>query len=404
LTGVVAADTFAPPIDRRNKSFVMDTFWIESNRRRGMRHWARLALLWLVVLVLITSAGVAVAAYRAERQRSALILPGVVIQGVPVGGMKRDAAIRAVTGAVDPDLYRQVTVEAGGETWMASARALGLRADVASAVDAALAHTRERSTLSRLLGRLQGRTDPLLIRVTFSLDELVAGRFLAQVARTVAVAPRDARLVVRGGKVVGVGSRIGAALVTERSRQIFRRSLLGGSTVSFPGRVQRVALVVREIAPKVSTGSLGRTIAVDVTSNHLSLYEGLHVIRKYPVATAMPGFVTPPGKWTVVRKAMFPTWYNPAPNGWGANEPLVVPPGPDNPMGTRALYLDAPGLIRIHGTNTPSSIGHYASHGCIRLFIPNIEELYDLVSVGTKVLIYGAPPWGVSKASGISGA
>jgi lipoprotein-anchoring transpeptidase ErfK/SrfK len=398
------ADTFAPRERPADESASMDTFWIEANRRRGLRHWARLALIWFLALLVATSTGVAVAAYRSEQGRSGLILPGVVIQGVPVGGMARAEAIRAVSGAVEADLSRMISIEAGGRTWTASARALGLKADVTRAVDTALAYTGERSTLSRLIDRLRGRTSQLRVGVAFSLAEDVVARFLSEVERAAARHPRDARLLVRGGKVVGVRSRTGRALAMPESERIFRQALLGGSPAPFAGLTQRVPLVVREVSPKVSTASLGRTIAVNLTANRLSLYDGLHVIRKYPVATAKAGFVTPPGRWTVVRKAMFPTWYNPAPDTWGASEPLVVPPGPDNPMGTRALYLDAPGLIRIHGTNAPSSIGHYASHGCIRLFIPNIEELYDLVPVGTKVLIYGAPPWGIARASGISGA
>ena len=89
-------------------------------------------------------------------------------------------------------------------------------------------------------------------------------------------------------------------------------------------------------------------------------------------------------------------WHNPALDSWGAGLPAVVPGGPGNPMGTRALYITAPGLIRIHGTTTPSSIGTYASHGCIRMHNEEIEQLYELVPVGTKVIIVGTrPSWAV---------
>jgi L,D-transpeptidase ErfK/SrfK len=77
---------------------------------------------------------------------------------------------------------------------------------------------------------------------------------------------------------------------------------------------------------------------------------------------------------------------NPAPTGWGAGAPAEIPPGPGNPLGTRALYLDAPG-IRIHGTYDADSIGTYASHGCIRMRIADAEELYPLVPVGTPALV-----------------
>ncbi len=66
--------------------------------------------------------------------------------------------------------------------------------------------------------------------------------------------------------------------------------------------------------------------------------------------------------------------------------PAYIPPGPGNPLGTRALYLNAPG-IRIHGTYNSASIGTYASHGCIRMLIGDSEALFPLVPVGTKVII-----------------
>jgi lipoprotein-anchoring transpeptidase ErfK/SrfK len=383
----------------------MDTFWFEANkrRRRGGR-WFRIAALSVVVLLVTAASGTAFAAYRSEQGRSDLILPGIVIQGVAVGGMTRAQALDAVSSVIDRALSRQITLEAGGHTWTASARSLGLQADVSPAVDAALAYSQRRSTVSRLLGRLRGQSYPVIVGVAFSVTDVLYLRFLQEVERSVARGPRDARLALRGTGLVRIKARSGKALDTEQSQVLLRSELLAGATSPGGGAATTLRLNVRTIAPKVVERSLGRTIGVNLSENRLTLYQGVHVFRTFPVATAKPGFRTPPGDWTILDKKMYPTWYNPAPNTWGANEPLVVPPGPGNPMGTRAFYLDAPGLTRIHGTNDPSSIGHYASHGCIRLFIPDVEELYDLVPVGTHVLIYGAPPWGVPTSFGVSGA
>jgi lipoprotein-anchoring transpeptidase ErfK/SrfK len=110
------------------------------------------------------------------------------------------------------------------------------------------------------------------------------------------------------------------------------------------------------------------------------------VEKQYRVATAAPGYTTPVGMWRVIDKKENPTWYNPALDSWGADLPPVIAPGPSNPLGTRALYLNSPG-IRIHGTSNSASIGTYASHGCIRMLISDSEELYPLVPVGTRVII-----------------
>ena len=70
--------------------------------------------------------------------------------------------------------------------------------------------------------------------------------------------------------------------------------------------------------------------------------------------------------------------------------PAVVPPGPDNPLGTRVLKLDMPGYL-IHGTNQPYGVGMRVSHGCVRLYPENIEFLYELVDVGEAVMIINEP-------------
>ena len=119
----------------------------------------------------------------------------------------------------------------------------------------------------------------------------------------------------------------------------------------------------------------------------MRLYQALELVKTYPVATARTGFSTPTGTWHVVENLVDPAWHNPAPDGWGAGMPLVIPPGPGNPLDTRALRLDAPGIL-IHGSWASGSIGGYASHGCIRMRIWDAEDLYPRVPAGSQVLIY----------------
>ena len=158
------------------------------------------------------------------------------------------------------------------------------------------------------------------------------------------------------------------------------------------GGVSTIALPVLKVSPKITQKNMPRTIVVRVDENKLYLYDGFDVIRTWSVATAMPGWTTPQGDWNLYRKAVNPTWYNPALDSWGADLPAVVPGGPTAPMGTRALYITAPGLIRIHGTPADSSIGTYASHGCIRMHNYEIEHLYPMVDVGTRVIVVGHAP------------
>ena len=167
-------------------------------------------------------------------------------------------------------------------------------------------------------------------------------------------------------------------------------------------RRPQVSLPVQTVVPRATEGTMGKTLTVDLSTNRLTLYDGLDVERTYPVATARYGFTTPVGEWQVVNKVENPEWINPG-SAWAAGMLAVIAPGPGNPLGTRALYLNAPG-IRIHGTPEVSSIGTYASHGCIRMYESDSEALYPLVPVGTRVLVYGAPPWGNITFTSIAGA
>ena len=107
---------------------------------------------------------------------------------------------------------------------------------------------------------------------------------------------------------------------------------------------------------------------------------------------------TPLGKTSVIRKVKDPAWHPPESirrehAAMGDPLPVVVPPGPHNPLGTRALYLNLPGEYRIHGTDVDKifGIGMQITHGCVRMYPSDVEELYDVVPVGTPVYIVKQP-------------
>ena len=107
---------------------------------------------------------------------------------------------------------------------------------------------------------------------------------------------------------------------------------------------------------------------------------------------------TPLGKTSVIHKVKDPAWHPPesirrehAANGDPL--PVTVPPGPHNPLGTRALYLNLPGEYRIHGTDVDKifGIGMQITHGCVRMYPDDVEALYDQVPVGTTVYMVKQP-------------
>jgi L,D-transpeptidase ErfK/SrfK len=111
----------------------------------------------------------------------------------------------------------------------------------------------------------------------------------------------------------------------------------------------------------------------------------------FPVGVGSEGWTTPLGAFSVIQKQVNPTWYPPASiRREEPDLPAMVPPGPDNPLGTHALRLSR-GSILIHGTDKPFGVGRKASHGCLRLYPEDIPILYERVPVGTQVTIVREP-------------
>ncbi len=113
--------------------------------------------------------------------------------------------------------------------------------------------------------------------------------------------------------------------------------------------------------------------------------------RSFPIGIGRDGLTTPVGTTEIVRKTKDPTWRPTARMRAEHPElPEAVPPGPDNPMGDRAMYLGWP-QYAIHGTNKPWGVGRRVSSGCIRMYPEDAEALYDLVQIGTKVTVVDQP-------------
>src|ERR1700676_2726309 len=126
----------------------------------------------------------------------------------------------------------------------------------------------------------------------------------------------------------------------------------------------------------------GDRIVVSIPDRKLVLMNGDRAVRIYDVAVGKASTPSPQGEFRIINRIPNPAWYTVG---------KVVAPGKGNPLGTRWMGLSARGY-GIHGTNAPKSIGKAASHGCIRMRAADLEELFDLVSVGVVVEIHGERP------------
>jgi len=145
-----------------------------------------------------------------------------------------------------------------------------------------------------------------------------------------------------------------------------------------------LAIASRETAnaqtpdPSVATRS-HRQILVSIPDRKLAVIEQGKAIRTFPVSVGASLSPSPTGRFRIVHRIANPTYYHPG---------VVIPPGSDNPIGPRWIGLNKSGY-GIHGTNQPDSIGHAASHGCIRLRNRDIKQLFEMVRVGDVVEIRG---------------
>ena len=122
-----------------------------------------------------------------------------------------------------------------------------------------------------------------------------------------------------------------------------------------------------------------RVVVVSLVDRQLVVIDGGNVIARFDVAVGAAESPSPVGQFRIVNRVSNPTYYHPG---------SVIPRGKNNPIGTRWVGLSQKGY-GIHGTNVPRSIGHAASHGCIRLRNRDMERLFTLVRVGDAVEILG---------------
>lgn len=163
-----------------------------------------------------------------------------------------------------------------------------------------------------------------------------------------------------------------------------------------PGAGTRILLPTRFVLPDAQREG----IVINIASKRLYYFlppdeDGALAVLTHPIGIGREGAETPLGETTVTAKGRDPVWFPTASirreyAAEGNPLPAQVPPGPDNPLGRHVLKLGMPSYL-IHGTNRPAGVGMRVSHGCVRLFPENIEHLYSLAPVGTKVTIVNQP-------------
>ena len=327
----------------------------------------------IVLAVALVVAAAGLVAY--DRAAGEQFFPGTRIGGVIVGSRTAEEAEVLLKQRVIAPLHQTMTITAADFSLTTSPWDMGLRVDLNDIVRDALVRQHAEPLQKRFWHRVFG--EPKLTALRPSVNELVFTSMMHKTFKKIDQAPVDAQLQVKDDKLVIVPHKLGRKVDDEiAERQVFQAMLEGASRVELPVKVEQPALKSTDIT---------KVIVVSTSANTLKLYDHGKLKTQFGVATGTGGYPTPHGQFHITEKRYMPTWYNPH-DDWSMNMPEFIPPGPNNPLGTRAMNLNVSG-IRIHGTPHDSSIGSNASHGCIRMHIPDAEKLFDMVDVNTPVLI-----------------
>jgi lipoprotein-anchoring transpeptidase ErfK/SrfK len=287
-----------------------------------------------------------------------VVAEGVTVAGVAVGGLtaaEAKAAVRAV-------FARPVQLKLRGRAWATRPGRMGASVDVAAAVEAALAA--EAGAALSLPVRMNGAKLKKYVR------RLVARRSVPAV---------NSRVYLSGLHPYVTKGRRGYAVRRNDTRALLRAALRSHER----GPLAVPSTVVR---PRVTRGRFGPVIVIRRDSRRLYLYNGMRYRTTFGVAVGMSAYPTPLGRFSIQSMVRNPWWFPPS-SPW-AQGASPVPPGPNNPLGTRWMGLGRG--IGIHGTPQAWSIGSAASHGCIRMRIAEAEWLFARVRTGTPVFIVGA--------------
>jgi lipoprotein-anchoring transpeptidase ErfK/SrfK len=336
----------------------------------------------LVAVLLLALVGGGVAAYAYDSSREDLIAEGVTVAGVDVGGMRADEARRAVARRLKEPLEQPIQVVRAKRRFTLSAEDAGVTADVAGMVDEALAESRDGSIFTRVARDLSGGEEDARVPARVTYDQGALADLVKRVEKGLNRPAKDAEL--QFPSLETVKEKRGLKVRAKRLERRLARALSGLDAE------RRVTAPAKVIQPKVTTAELEEkypvVLVADRSNFQLHLYERLKLSRSYTVAVGAVGFDTPAGLYHIQNKAVNPAWSVPN-SGWAGDLAGTVVPGgvPENPLKARWLGIyDGAG---IHGTDVTSSLGTAASHGCIRMSIPEVIELYDKVPVGAPIYI-----------------
>lgn len=343
-----------------------------------------LRVLAAVVAVLVACAAALVLYDRSQRE---VIAPDVSIGGVPVGGLSRQEAEQRLEQELLPRLREPLRVDHGTRRWILGPAEARVTADLPASVDDAIRASREGTVLSRTWRSVTGRGLNLELTPEVGYSDAAIVRLIDRARAEIDRKAIDAKVVMG---LSGPRLEPGRPGLAVQASALHRRLREAITSATAPRRVSARTVKTQ---PKVSTAQAreGYDTALVVNRERfkLTLYKDFKPVKNYDIAVGAVGLETPAGTYAIQNKAVNPAWTKPHSSWVPEDERGEVVPGGSaaNPLKARWLGIfDGAG---IHGIDPSEygSIGHAASHGCVRMRIPDVIDLYDRVPVGAPIYI-----------------
>ena len=296
------------------------------------------------------------------------IKPGISAAGVDLSGLTVEQAATRLDQAYAPRLQGDMILGAAGIPWKLPMAEAQLKLDSVR-------------TAKRALYAKAGVTT---VQPAITHSRTAVRGFVERVAARVRKNPKDAAIKITVRHIFREKSHNGRALPIDVTRQAIDAQL------DDPAAPRKVHARLTRVKPNVTFANLSRVyntvLTIDRDNFKLRLFKGLKFRKSYGIAVGMAGLDTPAGRYAIQNKQVDPAWHVPNSAWAGSLAGQVIPGGaPNNPL--RARWLGIANGVGIHGTAEEWSIGSRASHGCIRMRVADVIDLYPRVPVGASVLI-----------------
>jgi lipoprotein-anchoring transpeptidase ErfK/SrfK len=344
-----------------------------------MRTKTSIAVLIAALLLVLVVGG----AFAYDSSQKDKIADGVTIGGVDVGGLDEEQAAAKVHRKLVAPLKTSLGVSFEDKSWKLSGKQLKIRADLDASVEKAVDDSQEGGLPGRLVRYVSGGEVEESIKPEVAYSESAVNRFVRHVAEEINREPKNADVEATGDSLEVVAGQNGRKLRDNRLERDLKAAVLNANA---PHTVKaQVHSIAPEVTKKEVAAKYPSYLTLDRSTFTLRLWKHLKLAKTYTVAVGMEGLETPEGLYAIQEKEENPVWHVPLSDWAGSLAGQTIPPGPSNPIKARwmGIYEGA----GIHGTEETYSLGSAASHGCVRMAIPDVEELYDQVEVGTPIFI-----------------